>query len=79
VRDASATSPESLSSSNIPERKKVMRARWRLCLAPLIMAGAILSAGAPAQFASAAVAHHGITGSFHACPQGTNWDGVACR
>jgi len=56
-----------------------MRARWRLCLAPLIMAGAILSAGAPAQFASAAAAHHGISGSFHACPAGTNWDGVACR
>jgi hypothetical protein len=55
-----------------------MRARWRLCLAPLVMAGAIFSAAAPVQFASAAVAHHGNIGNFHACAQGTNWDGVAC-
>jgi hypothetical protein len=58
-----------------------MRALWRHSLAPLIMAAAVLSAAAPAQFAAAAVAHPHLyaDGSGHHCPPGTNWDGTACR
>jgi len=60
-----------------------MRALRRHYLAPLVMAAAILSAGAPAQFAAAAVAHSphisADGGGGHHCPPGTNWDGTTCR
>jgi hypothetical protein len=48
-----------------------MRAFWRRYLAPLAVAGAVLSA-APA-FANAPAVHPGIA-MDHPCPPGTNWD-----
>ena len=51
-----------------------MRARWRRVLAPLIMAAAILSAGASAHLAGAAPAHHGSP--LADCPPGTNWNHI---
>jgi hypothetical protein len=49
-----------------------MRALWRRFLAPVIMAGAILSAGASPFLAEAAHASVPLAD----CPAGTNWDHV---
>ena len=49
-----------------------MRALWRRLLAPLIMAAAVLTAGAPAYHAAGPA--HPIP--LAACPLGTNWDHI---
>ena len=56
-----------------------MRALWRNCLAPLVVAIAVLFAGAPAHLAAVAPAQQpsgAITLAYHFCPEGTNWDNV---
>jgi hypothetical protein len=49
-----------------------MRALWRHCLAPLIMAAAVLSA-APAGLTAAPAAHASVA-LAQPCPPGTHWD-----
>jgi len=53
-----------------------MRALWRRFLAPVVLAAAVLSVAAPAQFAAAATVHSTIKVAPRACPQGTNWDNI---
>lgn len=54
-----------------------MRALWRHFLAPLVVAAAVLIAGAPAHSAGAAAAHPGHTALADGyCPAGTHWDGI---
>jgi len=53
-----------------------MRALWRRSLAPLVLAAAVFSAVAPAQFAAAATVHPTVKIAPQACPAGTNWDNV---
>jgi hypothetical protein len=53
-----------------------MRALRRYFLAPLIMAAAIFSAGAPAHMFGSASAHPSASRFAQDCPQGTHWDDV---
>ena len=53
-----------------------MRALWRYCLAPLVMAAAVFSAGASAHLGAAAAAHPTVTALTRVCPAGTNWDNL---
>ena len=48
-----------------------MRALVRYCLAPLITAAAILSAGTPAAYLTGAAVH---VADDPVCPAGTHWD-----
>ena len=53
-----------------------MRALWRHCLSPVVIAAAVLSATAPAAYLAAASPAHPAAAVFRGCPEGTNWDHV---
>ena len=55
-----------------------MRAITRSRIAPLILAGAILTTGLSAHLAMAGTTTH-RTGTEASCPLGTNWDDIQQR
>ena len=53
-----------------------MRALTRYALAPIFIAAAFLTAGAPAHLPAAAAAAHQVRFVPQSCPQGTSWDNI---